>query len=151
MVDFSQLLKKPAGQAVKPPVLPPADYPGIVKRHEVGDNNKNKTPYVRFFMGITDWPDSVAAEDRQYATAEGSKPIDLAKREQRRDFFLTDDALWRLDEFLRSCGIEPAGRPYEEVLPEVHGKLVLIEVQQGMRQDGSNDLFNQVGKVVGQG
>lgn len=139
MVDFSSLLKKPAGEAKKPPVLPAGDYPGVVKSYELGDQNKNKTPYVRFMLGLTAFPDSVDEAERE--------GIDLSKRQQRRDFFFTDDALWRLDEFLRGLGIQSNGRGYDEVLPEVVGQQVLIEVQQGLNQQ-TNEIFNQVGKLV---
>lgn len=141
MVDFSQLLKRPAGEAKRPPALPPGDYPGVIQRWEVGDQNKNKTPYVRFHLGLTDWPDAVDAQDRE--------GIELGKRPQRRDFYTTEDALWRLDELIRSCGVEPSGRAYEEVLAEMIGQSVTVEVQQYMRQDNS-EIGNQVGKVIGQ-
>jgi hypothetical protein len=140
MVDFSTLLKKPAGEAKKPAALPAGSYHGIVKSHEVGDNNKNKTPYVRFHLGLTGLPDGMDASELDGA--------DLSKRQLRRDFFLTDDALWRLDEFLKSCGVNPQGRAYEEVLTEVIGANVLVEVQQYVNQS-SSEVGNQVGKVIG--
>jgi hypothetical protein len=153
MPDFSQLLRKPAGEAKKPPLLPSDDYPGVVKGHELGDANKNKTPYVRFSLGFTGWgenvPDSWDEVDEAGKVYQVTKAdVDLSKRQQRRDFFFTDDALWRLDEFIRSCGIEAQGRSYEEILPELTGCPVLIEVQQQLNQT-NNNMFNQVGKVVG--
>jgi hypothetical protein len=138
MVDFSKLLQKPAGEAKKPPPLPVATFPGVIKSYELGDNNKNKTPYVRYQIGLTGWP-------------EGEEPIeglDISKRTMRKDYYLTDESLWRLDEFLRSLGIEGKGRGYDEVLPEAVGASVMAEVQQYMNQDTS-ELGNQLGKVVG--
>jgi hypothetical protein len=149
MVDFSSLLKKPAGLAVKPAALVAGDYPVKIKSFEVGDQNKNKTPYVRYFLAITGWPDSVAEDDRVQKNPDGSTAsIDLSKRQPRRDFFLTDDAMWRLDEFLRSCGVEPKGRSYEEVIPEVVGADCVAEMQQYLNQT-SNEIGNQIGKLVG--
>ena len=146
MPDFSTLLRKPAGEAKKPPALPAGDYPAVIKSHEVGDQNKNRTPYVRFHVGLTGFPDSVSDDERK--GADGS-PIDLSKKQLRRDYFLTEDALWRLDEFIRSCGVESNGRSYEEVLPELVGASVLAEVQQYMNQS-NNEIGNQIGKLVGQ-
>jgi len=136
MVDFSNLLRKPAGEAKKPPALPPGDYPGVIKSYEFGDKNKNNTPYVQFNLGLTDWADTAEVEDKT--------GIDLGKRQLRRQFFFTDDALWRLDEFLRNLGVDAKGRTYEEVLPEVINARVLVEVQQYMNQK-SNEIENQVG------
>jgi hypothetical protein len=142
MPDFSQLLRKPAGEAKRPPPLPIGDYQGVIKTHELGDNNRNKTPYVRFGIVLTEWPESVSEEDRP----EG---VDLNKRQMRKDFFITEDSLWRLDEFIRSCGIEPEGRVYEEVLPELIGQPVMVEVQHYINQQ-SAEVGNNLGAVVGQ-
>lgn len=139
MVDFTSLLRKPAGEAKKPAALDAADYPAIIKSFEVGDNNKNKTPYVRFHVTPTGWPgDPQLGED--------GKPIDLSKRNLRRDYFLTEDALWRLDEFISALGIDMSGRSYEEVLPELVGTQVTAEVQQYMNQQ-NNEIGNQIGAL----
>lgn len=143
MVDFSALLRAPAGEAKKPSALPAGDYSAVIKSWEIGDNNKNKTPYVRFHIGVTGWPDHVDEESRQ---SEG-KPIDLSKRQMRRDFFF-GDALWRLDEFIRSTGVEARGRTYEEILPELIGAPVIAEVQQYMNEKTS-EIGNQIGKLLG--
>ena len=154
MPDFRELLKKPAGEAKRPPVLPAADYPGIVKSFEVDDKNKNRTPYVRLWLGLTEWPASVpdtwdvhdVASGKSYTVAKTD--VDLSKRQMRRDFFLTEDALDRLDEMIRSCGINASGRAYEEILPELVGQHVLVEVQQYMNQN-TNEIGNQLGAVKG--
>ena len=142
MTDFSALLKRPAGESKKPPALPVGDFPGIIKSHELGDNNKNKTPYVRFFVGLTGWPDEVDADDRE----QDGKPIDLSKKQFRKDFYLSDDALWRLDEFIKAMGVDATGRDYEEVLPELTGLQCTVEVQQYMNQNTS-EIGNQVGNL----
>lgn len=138
MPDFSSLLRKPAGEAKKPEALPAGDYPGVIKSFELGDQNKNHTPYVRFPLGLTAWPDSVDESDRG--------DTDLSKRSLRRDMYLTEDALWRLDELIKGLGIDMTGRSYEEVLPELVGQQVLVEVQQYMNQT-NNEIGNQVGAL----
>lgn len=154
MPDFSALLRKPAGEAKRPPPLPAGDYYGLVKSYEVGDNNRNKTPYVRFQVALTDWPDS-SEDEWSHADPDGKvqavtkADIDLSKRQMRKDFFFTEDALWRLDEFIRSCGIDPRGRSYEEILPEMVGQPMTVEVQQYLNQS-NNETGNQIGKLVGQ-
>lgn len=136
MVDFTTLLRKPAGEAKKPEALYAGDFPGIIKSYEVGDANKNKTPYVRLHLGLTAWP----------ADGEPMPDVELAKRQLRRDYFLTDEALWRLDELLTELGIDATGRSYEETIPELVGQQVLIEVQQYMNQQ-TNEIGNQVGSL----
>lgn len=141
-VDFSALLKKPAGEAKKPPVLPVGDYQGVVRSHEMGDSNRNRTPYVRFVVVLTEWPEALPVEDRPDG-------VELNKRQLRKDFYITDDSLWRLDAFIRSCGVEPSGRVYEEVLPELVGQPVFVQVQHYMNPQTS-EIGNNTGEVVGQ-
>lgn len=143
MVDFTQLLRKPAGESKRPKALPIGDYPGVVRSWEVGDQNKNRTPYVRFQLVLTEWPDSVSDEDR-----EASEVSDLSKRALRKDFYLTEESTWRLDNFIRSCDVDPMNRTYEEVLPQLIGQPVIIHVDHYLNQQ-SGDIGNSVGEVVG--
>jgi hypothetical protein len=142
MPDFSQLLKKPMADAKRPPALPVGDYPGVVKSYELGDQNKNKTPYVRFHLGLTGWPDSVSEDE--HSTPDG-KAIDLSKKQFHRDFYLTPEADWRLAEFLRSCGV--ADSDFETAVPNAVGAQVLVEIQQYIGKDG--EIGNQTNQVKG--
>lgn len=157
MPDFSQLLRKPVNNAKRPPALPADDYPGIIRQYEVGDNNQNKTPYVRLVIGLLDWgantPEEWLVVDANGGSSTVSKSdIDLSRRQMRRDFYLTDDADWRLAELIKSCGIdtgtEDAPRDFEETVPELVGQHVLVEVQQYLNQR-TNEIGNQIGRVVG--
>lgn len=160
MPDFSQLLRRPAVESKRPPALIADDYQGIIKGYALGDENRNKTPYVRFQLGLTDWgpsvPESWEAHDpntnKSYTVMRSD--IDLSKRQFRRDFFLTPDALWRLKEMLESCGIkckeESDGTiDYAPLIPQAIGQPVTVEIQQYLNQQ-SNEIGNQVGRVVGQ-
>lgn len=159
MPDFSKLYRRQAGIAKRPSALPVSqadDYPGIVKSFEYVEAPTNRPveyeSIVRVHLGLTDWPESgVDPEDQMEddPQQEGAKrPIDLSRRRLRIDFY--DNALYRLDEFIASCGIESAGRTYEDVLPELVGKEVLIEVQQYTNQR-TGDIGNQVGRISGRG
>jgi hypothetical protein len=138
MVDFSALGKREAGLAKKPPNLPVADYPGIIKSYEIGDANANKTPYLRLAIGITGLPDSLDEDAR--ATLEG---VDLSKRSLRKDFYLSEDALWRLDEFLRDMELIRPGVEYQEIWPELVGRHVLVSVGHYVNQK-TMEVGNQI-------
>lgn len=132
--NFQHLLRKPAGKAKKPPALPAGHYPGVIKSWETGDANANKTPYVRFQCIAREWPEDVAEADR---ADEDGNAIDLAKRQMRKDYYLSDEALYRLDEMLRSIGVDPEGKLYEEVLPDTIGTEVILVVTQYMSKTTS--------------
>lgn len=140
MVDFSQLLRKPAGMGKPPKALPLGDYPGVVRNWEVGDSNRNRTPYVRLQLVLTGWPDEVSPEDRG--------DIDVSRRALRKDFYLTEESTWRLDKFIRSCGIESDGQTYEEVVPQLIGQPVLVQVVHYDNKQ-TNEVGNGVGEVTG--
>lgn len=149
MVDFSSLLKKQAGTHKKPPALVAGNYPSIISKFEVDDKNKNKTPYVRLSVKYTGWPDSVAEDQRLQEGPNGMEPIDLSKKQGRRDYYLTEDAIYRLDELLHSLQIEmPEGTTYEAVLPQLVGKHVIAEVTQRMNEQ-DNSIFNDIKSLTG--
>lgn len=151
MPDFTQLIRgKAVGDAKRPPRLPMGDYQGVVKSYEYGDSNKNKTPYVRFHLIPTafpaDCPPAWPQVDKDGTTTQVSQSdFDLSKRQMRRDFYLTEDALWRLDEFLKSMNLSG---DLESAIPQTVGGSVVIEVQQYVNEQ-SGDIGNQVGRLVG--
>lgn len=140
MTDFSELLRKPAGEAKRPAALPIGDYKGTVISHEVDDNNRNKNAYIRLGVRLTDWPETFTSDE----IPEG---VDITKRQLRKDFFLMEEHLWRLDAFIRSCGINPEGRSYEDILPELIGQPVLVDVRH--YRNPSDEVSNTVEKLVG--
>ncbi len=148
MPDFSALLSRPAGQAKSPKALVPGNYPAIVKGHEIlpAPEGKDYTAIIRFQVGVMGWPDSATEEDKTQDLGAGPVAIDLSKKQLRRDFY--DSSLKRLDDFIRSCGVEPNGRSYQEVLPELTGAHVTAEVQQYLNQR-TGDIGNQIGNLAG--
>lgn len=151
MPDFSKLMKREAGKAPKPKALPAGDdYSGIVKSFELIDatgKGKDYETIIRFHVGLMDWGSQVSEDDKVQDQGDGTvKAVDLAKRQLRRDFY--DNSMHRLDDLLRSCEIEPAGRTYEECIPEMVGKRVTVQVQQYLNQS-TNEIGNQIGNLAG--
>lgn len=136
MVDFSSLLKKPISDIKKPPLLPTGDYPSRISEYKLGETSKNKIPQVTYTIKPTSWPDTVDPSDQE--------GIDLAKRSLRRNFMLSDDALWRLTEFAGSIGV--TGDTLEELIAGCVGCDVNAEILQKMNES-SGELFNEVGKL----
>ncbi len=149
MPDFSSLLKAPAGEAKKPKPLVIGNYPGIVKSFEMVEapQGKDYKMILRVHVGLTDWCDNASEDDKQQERRPGEfAPIDLSKRQLRKDYY--DNSLFRLDDLLKSCGIEANGKTYEEVLPSLIGSRLVVEVDQYLNQN-TNDLGNQVKNLTG--
>lgn len=134
-------MNRPAGQAKKPPALPAGDYPGKIIRWELGESQQKKTPYVRYHLVPTAWPADATDSDK---LDEKGEEIDLSKKQLRRDYYMTPDAEYRLDEMLRGIEVPMDGRTYEESVPDAIGHDVLMVVIQRMATDGSDNIFNDV-------
>jgi hypothetical protein len=141
--DFRSLLQKPADEIKRPPVLPAGTYHGIVSKYEFLESKEKKTPFVRFSLGLRSAGEDVDAEE--------IKEVDLSTRQLRRDYFITEDALYRLKEFLESLGIAMSGRPLAECIPDALNQSVIIEVVQQLNpRDPTAPPFNDVKAIRGE-
>lgn len=150
MVDFSSLLNAKAGEALKPKALPPGLYPGVIKARQLleAPAGKEYTIIIRFDLGLTGWPDEIEESERLQETKPGEfAPIDLSKKRLRRDYY--NHRLFDLDDLIKALGVDPAGRTYDELLPELVGQPVLVEVAQYLSRDG--ELQNQVNNLLAAG
>lgn len=129
-VRFSELLSKNTDNVERPKPYPAGHYYGKLGKFTLGDQNQNKTPYVRFPVTAVS-----PGEDIDPADLEG---INLGKKQFRSDFFLTEDAEYRLKEFLKSLGLNVQGRSFGEILPETPGADVYFELtsQPSDREEG---------------
>jgi hypothetical protein len=144
-LDFSKLLQKPAAEAKKPPVLPPGTYTGVIKKWSPGESSTKKTPFIRFDIGLTDWPDDVEEQDKE--------GIDLSTRSTRVEFYLTDDATYRLSEFIASLGIDLTDSSgnnlsFGELLPQTIGQPVIVDMVQQINAQTS-DIYATCNKAAG--
>jgi len=140
-VDFKGLLSKRVDDVKKPKPLPAGTYNGIVTAFTYGESTQKQTPYVKYTCKIHS-----AQDDVDEADLEG---IDLSKKELNVTFYLTQDAEWRVVEFIKSCGVDTSGRALGECIPDVVQASVILAVTQRMSKDGV-DTFNDVAKAVGE-
>lgn|SRR5574337_489417 len=138
--NFRELLSMPSDGFKRPPALPEGHYRAIIKNHEFGTSSKKKTPFVRFLVTPTEPTEDVDAD-----LLEG---IDLSKKEFRKDYYITPDALYRLREMLDSVLGEQEGRSFDERIPDTRGVEVIIGISQRV-DDNSGEVFNDVNTLVG--
>lgn len=142
-VDFKKLLSEPVNEEAKrPPSLPAGTYYGTITKHEVGESANKKTPYIRFFVQLT-----TAGEEHDPESLAG---VDLMKRQMRRDYYLTEDALYRLHEVMSSCDVSVVGRSLGESLPEMQGKDVIVTVNaRPNKDDPTQPPYNEIVDMKG--
>lgn len=96
MPDFNALLDKDPSTFERPPTTPEGEYLLVVKSKSFGQSSQKKTPFVEFQYGIVNPMPSVPEE-----ALDG---IDLSKVKLRDQFYLTEDAMFRLKEFFETLG-----------------------------------------------
>lgn len=140
-VDFKSLLSKPVDAVEKPRPLPAGTYFGKIAKYEFLEaKNEKKTPYMRAHLALHSAADDVSSDDL--------RGIDITKKTLRRDFYLTDDALYRLKELIESCKIPTGGRTLSETIPDLLNAQVMVSVTQRSSQTG-DEIYNDVSSVVG--
>lgn len=143
--NFNHLLNKKMDEVERPALLPVGTYEGVIKGSEFGEaRNEDKSPICTFQIQITGTTEDIDPED--LVDSKG-KPIDPAGRRFRRDFFLTEDSLWKLKEFLESCGISTDGRSFGEAIPEAKNAPVLVTLNTAESKGG--DTFNNIQRLTG--
>lgn len=141
--DFSNLLSEPVGSAKRPPVKPAGTYHGTIASYKFDESSKKKTPYVQF--SCTNIRPGEDIDQEALRDPEGES-IDLSKWKPTSEFYLTPEAMWRLDEFLAPLS-GAAGRPKNEVIPELRGLPVILTVGVFPTEDGKS-FFNRVSSII---
>lgn len=139
--DFSAILNKPTDSITKPKAIPSGTYYGMAISHELDETrNDNKTPLVRYIIKLTAAGPDIAAE-----LLEG---IDITKKQLRKEFFLSEDAQYRLIEAIESCGVQKTGMSLGQIIPQLCNRPLMIEVSQRLSKDGT-ETYNDVKTIRG--
>lgn len=128
MVDFTSILSKTGADCEKPGVIPAGAYDMTVVGFATGESAKNKTPYVEIETKIVSPHEDVDMEE--YAKVKN--PQD---RSFKTKFWLSEDALFRLKDFLIKLGFETENRTFLEMLNEMAGCSVVGIVTHSLGQD----------------
>lgn len=132
MVDFSQILSKPADAVEKPKPLPTGHYTCLVMGvPEVKALGQNETPAAIVQLRPLA-PDSDVNQEALIAQGGIKENTRL-----RVTLFLSDDAQWRFIDFCKNCGIDPAGKTLKELLDQLPNRQIKAQVGHRPSQDGT--------------
>jgi hypothetical protein len=136
--NFQAILSKPAGEAERPKPLPVGSFLGLISGFEFKESSKQKTPFVQYKV-----KPQQALEDVDPALLEG---IDLTSKELKVDFYLTEEALYRLDEFLKEhCGISIEGLPYDQAIGKAVNSVVGFTIKHETDQRDPKIVYSKIG------
>jgi hypothetical protein len=140
--NFSSILDQPVTEIKRPPTPPAGPYLCVVEGIPTFDKSKQKqTDYVRFQLK----PVQAMGDDLQAAVQATGKSVGDFKF--RTDFYLTEDAVYRLDVFLfEHLGIE-MGTSRKQAISMAPGKQVIANVTHRASQDGQS-VFAEVNSTA---
>lgn len=140
-VDFTKLMARKVEDAKKPKPLPAGTYLCIIENYIFGTSSKKGTPYIRFNFKPMMADEDVDAEELAALAQElEMSPQEwMAKKGLRMDFYLTDDAMYRLRDFLEAgLGLDTSGTTFDKVVPDTKNMSIKIAVTREIGDDGES-------------
>lgn len=140
--SFSSILDAPASETEKPKPLPVGGYVCVVKGLPKRDkSSKKQTPYVEFTLQPLEAMEDVDAEALEEMGGFVNKTL-------RATYYTTEDAMWRLKEFLEHCGLEvSSGASYNQLIDETPNCQVIAFIRHDASEDGTS-IYAKVGKTA---
>lgn len=143
--DFSALLSRQSAAVERPKQLPIGNYIWSIKGLPRFDKSVKKgTPFVEFTCMPLEAQDDVDQDDLEAALTrkDGTKKL-LGDMTQRLTFYLTEDALWRLKQFLvRDCQIEEGEKTLEQLINDSPGSQFMGTISHTPTDDGEGVYAN---------
>lgn len=133
--NFSSILDKPFdAEANRPIPIPQGSYVCIVDGIPKFDKTKSSDPtdVVEFYLK----PVSPMPDVDQAALQEALKGTSLSDVKLRTSFYLTEKAVYRLDEFLENLGLDKGSVSRKEGVSMAPGRQVIAVVTHASSKDG---------------
>ena len=149
--DFTSVLDSPASEAIRPRPLPQGTYVCMIRGMPRYDKSTKKgTDFAEFTLQIMEACEDVDQEVLKETLTKADGEVTALKdfRPLRLTFYLTEDAKYRLPEFLdRDLGIplldeDGKKRSYREANEDAPGKMVLAHVKHTPSPDGETMYAN---------
>lgn len=137
--SFRELLTQSTDAVERPRALADGHYIGRIANHEFGTSRQKQTPFVRFIL--------VPEEATEDVDASANDGIELSRRELRKDYFITPNALYRLSDMLDATLGKESGRSFDERIPETRDARVMFGVTHRASEDGA-DVYNEITTIV---
>jgi len=132
MTNFADALNRKADEIERPKPLPIGSYlctlPGPAEMKNIGKNN---TPAAEYTVKVVSAQADVDADALQTMGGCAGKTLRLT-------FFLTEDAVYRLKDFLvDTLGIETNGRSLGEMMPDAVNRMFIATIKHRPSEDGT--------------
>jgi len=116
-------------------------YCFIVKEHEFGESTQKVTHYVEFRCTPVTPGDDVDMDALNLVTKWNEKTM-------RATFYLTDDSMFRLKDFLQHCGLDTDGHTLGELIPETTNAMFSGYVEHTVSNKDNETIFANIGSTA---
>lgn len=142
--NFGSILDKPSSEVQRPKPLPQGSYIWLINGQPRYDKSaKKQTEFVEFNLKCLGTLQNDAGEsdvDPDALDAALTKPsgekVPLNEKTTRVTFYLTEDAIWRLNKFLTDCGIDGEDKSLRQMIDETPGCQVGGYLKHTASEDG---------------
>lgn len=147
--QLASILDRQGSEIERPKPLPVGTYRAIVVGAPRFDKSTKKgTDYVEFTLKFTSAEDDVDEDDLAHAlTKPSGQTIPLAEKTNRVTFYLTEDATWRLKDFLKHCGVYDESQSLRQMIANTQNAEVLAVIKHTPSDDGEA-LYANVSKTA---
>lgn len=144
--NFGAILDKAPTEISRPKPLPIGSYTMLIKGLPKFDKStKKQTEYVEWTLQFLAPGDDVDTDELQASLTKPSGDVtSLSDRTIRATYYITEDALWRLKEFLRHCGfdVDSDDLSMRQMIAETPGRQVGIHLKHVPSEDGQSMFAN---------
>lgn len=135
--NITDILKRPATEFEAPVPLPAGAYHCVVQGlPEQGESSKKKTPFFKWALTPLAQIDPDEEQTKALEAMGG-----LAEKVIYATFYITEDAVYRMREFLEHCGIESEGKSLEEMVDQSPNCEVIAYLRHTPSQRDENKVF----------
>lgn len=139
--NFGSILDRKPTAIERPKVLPVGSYIAVVQGMPRQDKStKKQTPYYEYTCKYLQAMDDVDPDDLSAALtrADGTKKT-LGDMTQKLTYYITEDAIWRLKQFLEHCGLdEDDFESTRQMAESAGGCQVVIKLRHKPSEDGES-------------
>lgn len=149
MAQFADILDKPATEIDRPKPLPVGTYTWTIQGLPRFDKSKEKqTPFYEFTCKCSGAADDVDEESlKEWATKSDGTMRALTDFTSRLTFYITEDSLYRLQEFLGHCGIDGEGKSTRQCIDETPNCQFVGAIVHTPSKDGTA-IYANIGKTA---
>ncbi len=146
--NFGTLLDKPSSEVERPKPLPQGSYLCVVKGVPRFDkSSKKQTEFVEFTLAVQSAGEDVDEDDMKawMSKADGTRRR-LQDATIRATYYITEDSMFRLKDFLDHCGVEDDGTMRQRI-DEAPNSQVIAFIKHRASDDGES-VFAELAKTA---